>query len=512
MWNFNFWKDYIDQLARHRFNLISLWNLHPLPSMVKVPGYEEVALHNVNSSKIVWKEYYDLEATGLDDPEILLNTEIIKNISIEEKIKFWRKVMAYGKSRNIDFYIVTWNIFTNGTEGKYGITNDFRNEITRDYFRKSVKQIFDTYPDLKGIGVTTGENMKDADFAQKEEWVYETYGKGMLDAAKSMPERDFIFIHRQHMAYKKDIIEKFESLIKAENIEFLFSYKYAMAHVMSSIQQPFCAEFVKNIGKMKTIWTLRNDDNYYFRWGSPDFVREFIQNIPLNVSRGFYYGSDQWIWGREFTSKEPESPRQIEVVKHWYHWMLWGRLGYDPELPNQRFISILQHHFPEVNAKLLFTAWQEASMIYPITTGFHWGALDFQWYIEACKSRPAFAQNKTGFHNVNRFISLPPHPGSGYQSIPDYVKMMTGGEKSNLISPLEVSSRLHTHADKAMEIVNGFGSGENKELRMTLHDITIMSLLGKYYACKISGSTYLAMSIALALDLCSFLDSIPSLS
>jgi hypothetical protein len=38
MWNFDFWKEYIDNLARYRFNLISLWSLHPFPSMVKVPG------------------------------------------------------------------------------------------------------------------------------------------------------------------------------------------------------------------------------------------------------------------------------------------------------------------------------------------------------------------------------------------------------------------------------------------------------------------------------------------
>ena len=88
---------------------------------------------------------------------------------------------------------------------------------------------------------------------------------------------------------------------------------------------------------MKTIWTLRNDDNYMYRWGAPDFVREFIQNIPHDVSRGYYYGSDQWVWGREFLMKDPESPRQIEIVKHWYHWMMWGRLGYDPDTYERAF-------------------------------------------------------------------------------------------------------------------------------------------------------------------------------
>jgi hypothetical protein len=57
------------------------------------------------------------------------------------------------------FIVVTWNIFTNGTEGKYGITDDIDNAVTRDYFRKSVYSLFKTYPLLAGIGLTTGENM-----------------------------------------------------------------------------------------------------------------------------------------------------------------------------------------------------------------------------------------------------------------------------------------------------------------------------------------------------------------
>jgi hypothetical protein len=45
-------------------------------------------------------------------------------MSIDEKIVFWRKVMAYAKSRGFDFYLVNWNIWTDGATGKYGITDD----------------------------------------------------------------------------------------------------------------------------------------------------------------------------------------------------------------------------------------------------------------------------------------------------------------------------------------------------------------------------------------------------
>ena len=494
MWSMDFWMDCIDNLAQNRYNFISLWSLHPFPSMVKVPEYPDVALSDVQKSTVEWKEYYSGMGHGFDAPEIINNVEVLKEMTIEEKIEFWKAVMAYGKTRNVDFYVVTWNIFNNGTGGQYGITDDIDNPVTKDYFRKSVSQMFLTYPDLAGIGLTTGENMQNSTQEEKEDWAFDTYAEGLLDVAREQRDREFKFLHRQHMTGAKAIAAKFAPVDEAENIDFLFSFKYAKAHVMSSVNQPYCEEFVKDIEGMKTIWTLRNDDNYYFRWGAPDFVREFIQNIPYEVSEGFYYGSDQWIWGREFLSLDPETPRQVEVAKHWYHWMLWGRLGYDPNLSNERFMAILDAHFPEVEGELLFKAWQEASMIYPTTTGFHWGSLDFQWYIEGCKSRPGPAQTKTGFHDVNRFITLPPHPGVDYQSIPDFVAMKLSGGQSELVSPLEISQRLHAHGDKALEIIDQLNPGDNKELGKTLNDIRAMAYLGKYYAHKVAGATHLELA------------------
>ena len=495
MWDMSFWKDYIDTMARYRYNYISLWSLHPFPSLVKVPGYEDIALDDVQRSSVKWKENYDLMARGMDAPEILEDPDIVKTISIEEKIEFWKKVMAYGKTRNIDFHVITWNIFDYGTQGKYGITDDRDNDITTDYFRKSIKQLIVTYPDLAGIGLTTGENMKGANHKEREAWAYKTYAMGVLDAAKDMPERQFKFIHRQHQSGAREIAEKFKSVVDADNVEFLFCFKYAKAHVYSATKQPYHedANYVEQIKGMKTLWGLRNDDTFYFRWGAPDFTREFIENLPYEVAKGIYFGSDQWIWGRDFLTKEPETPNQLEVIKHWYQWMLWGRLSYDPKVTNDRFKDMLANRFSGVDANKLFSAWQKASMVYPVTTGFHWGSLDFQWYIEGCKSRPKQAGNETGFHDVNRFISLGVHPKSGNQSIPDYVTMLLVDETTDLKTPLEVSQELHNITSEALLDIQGISSAENRELQFTLNDIKTVSFLGKYYAYKIAGATYLAL-------------------
>lgn len=498
VWSWDFWTEYLDTLARYRYNYVSLWNLHPFPSLVKVPGYEDIALDDVQRSTVDWKEDYPTTAIGYDEPEILENVEVLKRMTIDEKIAFWRRVMRYAKDRNIDFYIITWNVFTYGTGGKHGITDAMDNPVTIDYFRQSVKQLLLTYPLLRGVGLTTGENMPDAEFQAKEDWAFATYGRGVLDAAAAEPGRQIRFIHRQHQTRAQDIASTFAPLVDHPDVDFIFSFKYAQAHVMSATTQTFHETFVPSLGdSLKTIWTQRNDDAYVMRWGAPDFFREFIKNIPYEVSQGMYYGSDQWVWGRDWlTLDQPaDGPRQLEIVKHWYHWLTWGRLGYDPDLDNERLVALLHERFPEVPAAGLFQAWQDASMIYPITTGFHWADFDFQWYIEACRSRPGPARTESGFHDVNRFITLGVHPGTDNVAIPDYVRAVQAGETVTGTSPLQVATQLHRRADAALAALVTFDEarGSNPELDRTLNDIRLMAYLGKYYAHKIHGATELAL-------------------
>ena len=500
VWDMSFWRDYIDRLARDRYNLVSLWNLHPFPSLVRVPEYPDVALADVHRSTAKWDEYYHTWATGLDAPEILDHVEVLKKLTIDEKIAFWREVMRYGRSRNVKFYVITWNVFTNGTRGQYGLAPDWSNPTTADYVRRSVRELILTYPDLTGIGLTTGENMPDATAAEKEDWAFRTFGQGVLDALAVQPDRQLAFIHRQHEAAAAEIAQRFAPLIQHPGIEFIYSFKYAEAHALSSTTQNFHTNFLRDVGDQPVLWTLRNDDSYFFRWAAPDFVRDFIRNIPTHPTRGFYYGSDQWVWARDFLDRHraPDAPRQLEHDKHWLHWLLWGRFGYNPDLSHDRIVSLVAERFaiPTADAAALLAAWQDASMIYPLVTGFHWGRFDFQWYIEASKARPEPAQTPTGFHDLNRFISLAPHPTSNNVSIPDYVAALRKNETPRGTTPPQLVQDLHAHADRTLAYLDRYAasfSTPNSELRQTRADIRIIAHLGKHYAHKIAAATELAL-------------------
>jgi hypothetical protein len=232
---------------------------------------------------------------------------------------------------------------------------------------------------------------------------------------------------------------------------------------------------------LKTLWTLRNDDNFYFRWGAPDFVREFIKNMPYDVSEGYYYGSDQYVWGRDFLTKNSNQNSEIELTKHWYQWMCWGRLGYNPDMANERFVNIIQSRFPTVNSQEMFYAWQSASMIYPLVTGFHWGALDFQWYIESGQSQPSVSKTPSGYHDITNFINLKPHDGTDYIAIPAYVKALLSNAEIKGTTPLQLADKILKTADNALSWAEKQGQVNSQELQVTIDDIKAMAWLGNLY-------------------------------
>jgi hypothetical protein len=135
-------------------------------------------------------------------------------------------------------------------------------------------------------------------------------------------------------------------------------------------------------------------------------------------------------------------------------------------------------------------------MIYPLVTGFHWANFDFQWYIEACRSRPEPAKTASGFHSVETFINQPVHPGTDNLTIPQYVAGVTSGSMPAGTTPLQVADRIEARvhaAQLALAQIRAALENPAAELAETTGDIGRMAALGSYYAAKIRGATELAL-------------------
>jgi hypothetical protein len=382
MWDLSFWTEFLDTMARYRYNTLLLRHPDPFPFMTCLKDYPDKALADV---------YIPNPAPD--------NLKIIKKMTIEEKVDLWRKVLRYARQRGIRTIMAVCAPAPEDLPYRQAAVGDF----------------LLTYPDLAAL-ITEGEN------PDPLRWV---------------------------RLYVSDS----PSLTAADP---------------------------------QTLWILNHDDILIHRWGDPDFVRSFLGALPVGQTAGYLIGSQEYVWGREFTDLEYSQPRLLEIVKHRYSFMLWGRLGYDPTLDRAFFEKVLKDQFPTADSALLYEAWQSASRIIPLVNRFHWKADVGAWVPEGCMGEGG------QLLTVQDFIdpAYSPMPGSGLMSIADTVSAIVGGTAAAGAAPLQTAGQLERWSDEAIEKaerikLNSVLSGP---LGQTLADIEAMAWLGKYYAAVIRGA------------------------
>jgi hypothetical protein len=494
MWDMEFWAEFLDEMALNRLNLLTLWSLSPFPSMVRIPEYPEIGLDDVKRTTLPVTQFGG-SSNGSKNvtPEVLANLETIKKISLDEKITFWQEVMQYASNRGIDIYIYTWNVFVFGTEGSpYGLTDDIHNPATRDYIRNATKALLETYPLIKGIGITAGENLSHDDQAD-EQFLYETYGQAIHEVLSADPNRTLTLIHRLgDVSVAKNA---FAGLHPRCNLSFC--YKYSKAHVYSSVDPYWIHshKFLEEIGDSTNFYiTIRDDSFNYLRGGSdPGFVREYMRNIPNTRTNfeGFQLGPDATVWAREAVSRKPNSPPQLVLKKRWFSMRIWGKMAFDPDTPDEEFLQMLGFRFPNVDAQKLYKGWTKASQTIPLVNRFHnyKAYLDYQWNPELCDSRAGY-NSETGFHDMATFIRIKTQREEGLIGIPEYVQ----GERKGT-TPFQVAEQLLTLSKEATSALESINVTEttDQELLQTLADIRALAYLGSYYSHKISASTHWAL-------------------
>jgi hypothetical protein len=492
MWDFDFWQEFLDTLARNRYNVLTLWTTHPYPGLVKLDKYPDVGYDDVCVIRETVSTKTNRHFDNLDMYDAS-NFKVVKKISLDEKIAFWNRVFDLAEARGIEIHIFHWNIYTFGAKGRHGIDDMPDNEKTIAYMRYCIGEFLKTYPQVDGIGVTAGEHVNRGrvkNVGGIEQWLWRTYGQGVIDAKRANPDRKLRFIFRQHQAN----LGKITAAFKDFDGPFNTGHKYARARLYSTTTSPHLDfEYRKLLEEHKVpCWlNLRNDDLFIYRWGDADYAREFLQNVPRDLMRyeaGFYMGPDGFVFGREFVSKDRELSGELEVRKHWYRFMLWGRLAYDPTLTRDFFEKRLKNRFPQAEPALLYETWAAASQIVPQVNRFFFRVNDFQFSPEGC------IYNQ-GFLSVDQFFQHPPLRGSGILSVQEYASAVIEDKPFDGITPMEVADNLDRLAQQTLAGVAKlrYQSRPRKELAATLTDMESMAYLGRYYADKIRGAAALAV-------------------
>lgn len=476
-----FWQKFIDQMAKDRFNILSLWNVHPFSFMVKpknFPGANNYSENEMNE----WKT-------------------------------FWTALFRMAKERGIQPFIVNWNIAVSPEFAKnYNVRerND-TSEIIRRYTREVVTQVINEYPDLAGIGITLADWMSNFTAASsslpsmtpkdREDWIEQTVVAGIKAA-----NRPVKFLHRSVLS--SDPVEMRRVINNARlpdttlvEIKFNWSHGHstptlALTHDSHSGKtddgywNPLPANY-------RIQWMVRNEDIFILRWGQPGFIRQHIAKNSAEYVNGYFVGSEGYIPAKDFSHRAGvHKTWEYAFEKQWLFYMVWGRLLYDPSTSDKIFEAAFNQRYKTKQGSLLLKAFASASKMPLHLASFHGSTWDYTLYSEGFLA--PFTSNGGLHDTVSSFISIDElidHStlDPDYISIPAFVKAQTENIQipKGKISPLMLADSLEADSKNVMKIVQQLRPSAQKALACELDDLETWAYLSRYFSDKLRAAVAL---------------------
>ena len=482
-----FWQEFLDMMAENRFNTLTLWSLHPFTWMIRPKNFPE--------------------ACGFSDEELA------------EWQAFWHALFRMAKDRGIDTYVVNWNIFVSpefaehhgvsphSAEKHYWGDGD-TSELVERYTRECVAQVIDEYPDLTGLGITLGEGMGGMTPQERRDWIDRAFIAGMQQARR--PAR---LIYRAPLsadtgsggstsvATERLTREAIERLDLPEPIWVEFKFNWSHAHSsprLSIVHGGSLADTYWNPPptNYKMTWMMRNEDFFLLRWGEPDFIRRHIERNGQDHVGGYFVGSECYIPAKDYLQRpDPRIDWRYAFQRQWLYYMVWGRLLYDPETPDEVFARAFDDRYGEGTGEVLFPALSAVSRMPLRLASLHRATWDFTLYSEGFLA-PAGSggpwRDDSPFISIDELIHQPTLDPD-YLSIADYVQAMQQGVElaPQCITPPVLADALQHDAEGALERLDGFQRPPGP-VDFEVTDIRAWAYLSLYFAEKLRGGVALA--------------------
>jgi hypothetical protein len=238
--------------------------------------------------------------------------------------------------------------------------------------------------------------------------------------------------------------------------------------------------FIKATANHRYWLTCRDDSYVMFRGGGdPEWLRSYIKDMGDTAHLASINIGGNRTWGMDSASLTFKNPHELVIQKRWWTALLFSRLGYDPTLSSQRYLSILAARFPEVDAATLLNAWVNVSDASIMAHSMRSAGADYSEYYEMCLQQG-------GFLTIADFLNTSTQNENDVTSISNYIA--NTGKAGAIPAPAAIDSVL-TKANRTLQILGTMpGSVSSPELSETLGDITALALLGRYYGCKLQAA------------------------
>jgi hypothetical protein len=438
------WLEYLDFLAKNKYNYIAFWNGHPFSYFTKLDKYPEAQ-------------------DGM--PEGLVEQN--------NKMLHWLVDEAY--KRNIKLIFEFYNIHTSVYFQK---AHQLPNEISEptpllaEYTSYCIEKFVNEFPQV-GLYITAGEAL---DPEYSVDWVNHV----ILDAVKRTEKQPQILLRSWYL----DINNAKEILDYYPNIYIERKYNVEMiADTLIDPQNKAWADLTGNY--IVNIHMAANLEP--FRWNPPTYIQKCMQSAVSVGANGLHlYPRKSWRWpyGAEIGDKRTQWQRD----KLWFE--MWGRYAWNPQRNKQEESKYWLQYFADeygsqAAAESALSAFETGADVLPAIQRLFWAGHDNHTVVT---SGLLLSQ-------IERVKGIPFLPIDPVIRVPDYLELIKTGKDIKGVDPvlfLEKKLSEAKNACKKLAQAIQLARRNKEELNAHLDDARAVELTIAFYTEKLKAAVYKA--------------------
>jgi hypothetical protein len=419
-----FWEGYFALLAHSRHNVL---DLHA--------GYNLVQTNFPNIFQyFVYLDEYPGQCVG--------------RAAVQRNLAMLNQIIRIGRRHGVKVALMNYTV-----QGRPGLEKSdrfagFDSGRLANYTYLASRALLRGCPDLWMYGFRIGESGQSEDFFQK------TYLAAVADSGfrGKLYTRSWLATRNKLETIEHGFPGDFYIEVKYNGEELGAPYQAITSPTRFSSSYSY--EAYTNLPRgFKLLYQVRaNGTARIFHWGDSDFVARVVKSCRLGAAAGYsvepmtaYYPMTdryhpanghhyfQWTWQRD-----------------WFWYELWGRLGYNPDLPRSVFSADFEGRFGS-GGRLLYELLATASQVVPIIgAAITLGPDQRQWAPEFETGNPDFS-NLSGlraYGNLGDSLAVAPLDPTVMSSVAEAAAAEIADRSDGRIDPRATAGRLFAIADQ----------------------------------------------------------------
>jgi hypothetical protein len=491
-WSDEYWNGYLDMMARDRYNLLDIHGPCDAVTLafpngfsyfVSLPDFPDVGVGPERARKNMERFRWMVRAAADRGIKVAyMNYEAPAPIG-PWKTRHWMKDERWAP-----------------------VEQEFlQGPRLEDYTRQAVTSFLKQLPELWMFGFRVGESGQPEDFFKR------TY----LAALDAFPASLNIYA-RTWIAYPHKVRE----LAAASRHHLYIEPKYNGEQLGSPYQAAIGGRAYPPSGSYEDytnyprnysiLWQIRAHGTHrIFYWGSPEFARRTVRSCKFGNGVGFSMEPmEAYCPAADYLHNNPKTDHSFYkwmFEREWLWHLTWGRTAYDPDVPEQVWLSEFERRFGPQAGPRIFQAVVEGSKVVPFIFSYHNQGMDHQEF------GPEFENGDHGFGgtweqiwqghrfvpadgNIDDFLRIRPIDRTAMAGPGDYVNDRLQHVANGKLNPWEAADYLGAAADagqSAIEEAAKLNPTSPKEFDCIRQDIIALGWLGRYYGDRIRSATHL---------------------